>query len=297
MSLQKGFFMTEPFNPDPFWDNTIVNLSGAQKFEENTVFPAGRYSVDVQAGSSSIFDPNYPEMSTKSRRIVYNNFIVNTPFCIKAYCGSKGTSGSGGVNLYSGGFKVNSVVSGATIPAVTHIFGNAGSSGYSRGYNKYSASGGNCLGNGGVDSEYATGAGSCLHFLPVGGTFGTDYLFAFHVAPGGSKMIFYSGGGGSAYGGAASGSAAANTSHSASTVAGGSTPYGNGGAGAYAPRDSLFVSGNPGTGIGAGKGFDDYCYGGAAYFDGTTWVDANSNGLFGNTNEDGHIIVKYVGTL
>lgn len=301
--LQKGFFMTEPFNPSPFWDNTIVNLSGAAKFEEDTVFPAGRYSVDVQAGTH-----NYTQLTEIPSRKIVATFNVLQPFCIRAYCGSKGTNSGGGINPYSGEFKANAVASVVSIPTVSHIFGNAGSASASAvGY--YVPSGANCLGNGalGYQGTISTGAGSCLHFIPVGGTFGTDYLYAFQVASSGYNDLLDAGsGGGSAYGGAASGGANSSSSRSATSAAGGSTPYGTGGAGVYAHAGPNSTWGNNGTGIGAGYRHiiysltppsQDLPYGGAAYFDGTTWVDANSNGLFGGSQEDGHIIVKFLGNL
>lgn len=300
MSLQKGFFMTEPFNPSPFWDNTIVNLSGAQKFDENTVFPAGRYSVDVQAGSGG-YDEGGEFGRIKSRKIT-KTFTITTPFCIRAYCGSKGSGNNAGVNPYTGSFKVNSILSGATISTVNHIFGNCGSSGHERA-SGYEPSGCNCLGNGIARSAYgyyfSTGAGSCLHFIPVGGTFGTDYLFAVHIASAGYGILCQ-GGGGSAYGGAASGGANSDTGHSATSQNGGSTPFGSGGTGVYAPSGVYSTYGNDGTGIGAGfavKNTEHLSWGGAAYFNGTNWVDGNIDGLFGGFDDDGHIIVKYLGTL
>ena len=298
--LQKGFFITEPFNPDPFWDNTVVNLSGAQKFEKDTVFPAGRYSVDVQAGSSG---DNENVFRFAPRKII-QTFVVNSPFIIRAYCGSRGWGNQPGLNPYVGSFKVNGTASVANIPNVSHIFGNAGSAGGGvtggRG-----ASGGNCLGNGAVGSTTSSsGAGSCLHFVPVGGIFGTDYFYAVHIAPSGEMGAGNGGGGGSAYGGAGSGSASSSTTHGFSTKNGGTTPFGQGGAGVYASAGPTEVHGKNGSGIGAGFGgkalfntIPQNSYGGAAYFNGTTWVDANSNGLFGGQTEDGHIIVKFLGPL
>lgn len=304
--LQKGFFITEPFNPSPFWDNTIVNLSGDQKFDEDTVFPAGYYKVDVQAGSGggattdSVF-------RIASRRVI-QTFVVNTPFIIRAYCGSKGFGATIGQNPYVGEFKVNGIASNANVPMVSHIFGNAGSAGEygHQDGNKYAASGGNCLGNGvkGTDGgDLSSGAGSCLHFLPVGGVFGLNYLYAVHIAPGAAGLE--TGGGGSAYGGAGSGYASSSTVRAGASKDGGSTPFGAGGAGVYASPGPGYVQGHDGTGIGAGIGGGSWIYtpnkkisyGGAAYFDGTNWVDANSNGLFGGNVEDGHIIVEFLRAL
>jgi hypothetical protein len=53
--LQKGFFNTDPFNPSPYWDGTmLINLYGNEKYDQNTVFLPGRYEVLVQAGGCSI---------------------------------------------------------------------------------------------------------------------------------------------------------------------------------------------------------------------------------------------------
>lgn len=302
MSLQKGFFITEPFNPSPFWDNTIVNLSGAQKFDEDTVFPAGRYSVDVQAGSGGSEPPSgYPDVFRVKSRRVTQTFIVREPFLIKAYCGSRGWTNSAGVNPYVGEFKVNGVGTTVSIPAVNHIFGNAGSaSGSAVAY--YAPSGGNCLGNGAYNSNVVmgSGAGSCLHFIPVGGTFGSNYLYAVHIAPGGTTGVLgWGAGGGSAYGGAGSGGANSSAGDGVTSQNGGSTPFGSGGAGVYAAPGVYSTPGNNGSGIGSGyaETGSQPAYGGAAYFDGTSWVDANSNGLFGGAQEDGHIIVKFLGNL
>lgn len=305
--LQRGFFLTDPFNPKPFWDNTVVNLLGNQKFDEDTLFPAGYYQVDVQAGSGGYAGTSADIFGrTPSRRVV-QTFVVGVPFIIRAYCGSRGFGATIGQNPYVGEFKVNSFISNANVPTVSHIFGNAGSAaeyGHQDG-NNYGASGGNCLGDGAKTTNYdiSSGAGSCLHFLPEGGVFGTDYLYAVHIAPGGVGVLT-SGGGGSAYGGAGSGGADSSTVRSGTSKNGGDTSFGTGGAGVYAAVGPAYVSGNDGTGIGAGFGGWAFilsnqraCYGGAAYFDGTNWVDANSNGLFGDVAEDGHIIVEYLRPL
>jgi hypothetical protein len=304
--LQKGFFLTDPFNPEPFWDNKVVNLSGNQKFDDNIVFPAGYYKVDVQAGSGGNVDSS--GLGRVESRKIIQTFVVNIPFIIKAYCGSRGWGNTTGKNPYSGEFKVNGVASSANIPTVSHIFGNAGSAGdegFDDGH-KYCASGGNCLGNGVKSTAVSTssGAGSCLHFLPEDGVFGTNYLYAIHVAPGGVGVLA-SGGGGSAYGGAGSGGASSSTGTGGTSKQGGSTPFGIGGGGVHASPGPTTVKGKNGNGIGAGLGGwgtfsldpNSPAHGGAAYFDGTNWVDANSNGLFGGKDEDGHIIVEYLGPL
>lgn len=290
--LQKGFFMTEPFNPSPFWDNTIVNLSGAQKFEEDTVFPAGRYSVDVQAGGTVYSIA--PEIGGN----ITKNIIVNSPFIIRAYCGSAGRENARGVNPYSGDFKVNPRSSGGNVPSVNHIFGNAGSPQILEQDGSVRAcSSGNCLGNGALRVSWlgnlGFGAGSCLHFLPLGGVFGVNYLYAFHVV----GTCDYGAGGGSAYGGAGSSYAYRTTVQGSSwyysSSNAGATPYGVGGAGV---RTSGTQNGNSGTGPGYGQGGVNSVatIPAGAWFDGTQWNDSRVRGTSGY---DGHIIVKYLGTI
>ena len=294
--LQKGFFMTEPFNPDPYWTNPIVNLSGAQSFEQNTVFIPGVYLVDVQAGTPYV-SSSYGSPVVGCGGRIQTEVSVSEPFIIRAYCGSRGTSTAGGINPYSGAFKVNSVTSNVSVPTVNHIFGNAGSFAMLAGAAQIGAhrySSGNCLGNGAVYNGSSIGAGSCLHLLPVDGVFGTDYLFAFHCVSGTFTNGRDGGGIGSAYGGAGSGTvySSGGGMGSATTLAGGSTPYGSGGA-AHTTTSGLILGSN-GTGAGYGYGGGVSANGGGAWFNGTAWVDSRDTG---NRGEDGHIIVKYVGPL
>lgn len=287
--LQKVFFNVDSFNPEPYWTNPIVNLSGNQKFDDPTVFIPGVYSVDVQAGAGS---------SGGYAGRIQKEIEVTSPFIVRAYCGSKGSSSVEGRNPYSGTFKVNAIgpQDENGVPAVTHIFGNRGSC--SKGYfgklivmADYCS--GNCLGNGIRHSGSSLGAGSCLHLLPVGGVFGTDYLFAFHCT---TNRYGYSGGGGggggSAYGGAGSGGVYVND-YSLTSYAGGSTPYGSGGAGVTSSAPGLHP-GNNGSGPGYGYGGGVSPNGCGAWFNGTTWVDSRD---VGGNGEDGHIIIKYIGPL
>ena len=299
--LQKEFFQVQPFNPNPYWDPVIVNLSGAQKFEEDTVFMSGRYKVIVQAGGV------YPvslSVSGKIEQIV----VVQEPFIIKAYCGSKGTQNSGGVNLYTGPFKVNPIQ--GDVPSVNHIFGNCGSC--SRGFDSAEGYGsGNSLGNGVIyytagGSPFACGAGSCLHFIPLNGVFGTDYLFAFHTTSATNGGYFLQTGSGSAYGGSASGGA--DSTDSQGMVAqygylGGNTPYGSGGARSYSGTGIFaYGFGYDGTGIGHGyageTNLSDLSYykgkGAAAWYNGTNWVQSDN---WANPGEEGKIVVEYLGPL
>ena len=300
--LQKEFFQVQPFNPNPYWDPVIVNLSGAQKFEEDTVFMPGRYKVIVQAGGA------YPTTSSGSGKIE-QIVLVQEPFIIKAYCGSKGTQNSGGVNLYTGPFKVNPIQ--GDVPSVNHIFGNCG--GCSKGVNGVAEGygSGNSLGNGIIyyasgGYPQACGAGSCLHFIPLNGVFGTDYLFAFHTTSASACIgVFLQTGSGSAYGGSASGGASSTGSqgmYAQQGYLGGNTPYGSGGARSWSGKGLLaYGYGYDGTGIGHGYAGEmdpsDYDYkgkGAAAWYNGTNWVQSDN---WANPGEEGKIVVEYLGPL
>lgn len=271
--------------PEP---TVILNLIGAQQYVEDTVYPAGKYKVTVQAGSCYPADATYA--SSKITQII----DVLSPFVIRAYCGSSATSTSGGINLYSGNFKVNGRTDNTTISTVNHIFGNAGScyviSGAASITKVIFYSSGNCLGNGGYKSSISSGigAGSCLHLMPVGGTFGTDYLFAFHCAAG----TYGYAGGGSVYGGAGSGKAfsGGTGAGTATVIAGGSTPYGTGGAGHSVTGAQ--ENGYNGSGIGYGYGGGISGNGAGAWFDGTSWNDSRTIGAPG---EQGKILIEYYG--
>lgn len=286
--LQKEFFQVQPFNPNPYWDTVIVNLSGAQKFEEDTVFMPGRYKVMIQAGGVYSLSVS---VSGKIEQIV----VVREPFIIKAYCGSKGTQNSGGVNLYTGPFKVNPIQ--GDVPSVNHIFGNCGSC--SKGFNGAEGYGsGNSLGNGVIYNtaggySNAFGAGSCLHFIPLNGVFGTDYLFAFHTTSGAGNDFLLETGSGSAYGGSASGGASSTDSQGMIAqygYLGGNTPYGSGGARSYSGTGLLaYGFGHDGTGIGHGYAGGK---GAAAWYNGTNWVQSDN---WANPGEEGKIVVEYVG--
>lgn len=254
----------------------IVNLVGSAKYERNIVWPAGRYSVDVQSGGMI----NYP--TYKTGRIL-ETVSVSTPFIIRAYCGSGANGSTPGTNPYTGVFKVNGRNNNTPIPDVNHIFGNAGSPGVGS-TGKFGASSGNCLGDGvlNTQNQFASAAGSCLHFIPVGGTFGTDYLAAFHAtgrATAGSQAN--NSGSGGAYGGGAAGLSSTYYGHY--SINGGNTPYGLGGVGGT-------NSGNDGQGIGGGHSDQS---GAAAWFDGTEWHESTTT----NTDGQGHIIVRYVGPI
>lgn len=266
--LLKGFFNTDPFNPNPYWDNTVlVNLSGAQKFDDNTIFPIGKYRVEIAPGgwcnSSGV-------LSGSNSTYINIEETIPTPFIVRAYCGGNATTSSVGTNLYSGDFKVNGITSDTQSHGVdvNHIFGAGGGNYYTTSSSPltqpvHGRGGGNCLGDGSISTiGTATlyfGAGSCLHFLPVGGVFGTDYIRAYHVAP-------YAQACGSAYGGGAAGYV--GSSDGRWGYRGGNSPYGTGATTSY----------TAGTGIGAGGTHVPVNPGmayvaGGARFDGTQWID------------------------
>lgn len=283
--LQKEFFQVQPFNPNPYWDPVIVNLSGAQKFEENTIFVPGRYKIEVKAGKGNEYITEY---GNGFGGLIIENIIVNRRFIVRAYCGSAGKmSNFGGTNPYVGPFKVNGYSVNGVPPTVNHIFGNAGSVGGGTAYDCPSS--GNSLGDGTIIGRYGctSGAGSCLHIIPVGGTFGTDYLFAFHTTGGVAGALNFAGTGGAYGGGASGGSASIFGERVVATSNGGDTPYGQGGAGVYDR------GGNNGTGIGHGN---NNTVGAAAWFNGTSWQDSTADPL-SVTIPDGYIRITYLGPL
>lgn len=322
--LGKGFFNVKPFNPNPYPDPVIINLSGAQKFEEDTVFMPGRYRIEVAPGVNS-FRPNYSGSLTLTTNMEYVETFLQ-PFIVRAYCGSDGVygvglGGHGGTNPYSGIFKVNAIdartINRNNYPHgidVNHIFGAGG--GNSRYYNSTSGTGPgtsfgggpNCLGDGNISdySDYGTGeynmwsgAGSCLHILPVGGIFETDYIRAYHTTSVGSYM-------GGAYGGGL-GSRDDYTSIGKFSSRGGNSPYGNGSANYYDSQTQTYIYEDTGIG-GGGKPIiidgNTYAGGGAAYFNGTIWQDASNfnvvyqkNGVKLPNAKSSYIRITYLGPL
>lgn len=290
--LHKTFFMTQSFNPGPY---LILNLSGAQKYEEDTVYPAGKYKIEVAPGRSSFADP---ALNTQYTAVSNMNHVevIRVPFLVRAYCGGNATTSSSGINLYSGPFKVNAVQNPTRVEGidVNHIFGAGGGNCYfGAGWSGHELYGGgaNCLGNGAsyipalLGIREFSGAGSCLHLLPVNGIFGTDYLRAYHTSP-----LAPGGGGGSAYGGAGTGPGPRQGFADNWFTRGGNSPYGNG-----ATTEST-------NGSGIGKGFASVenlassgpAVGAGAYFNGTTWVDEPGNST--NTGSS-YIRITYLGPV
>lgn len=297
--LQKEFFQVQPFNPSPYWEGTVlVNLSGAQKFEDDTIFLPGKYRIEIAPGgycSNYSASSSIPTGSCGS----YINVVetINVPFRVRAYCGGNASVGSVGTNPYTGSFKVNGRTSDTQSHGVdvNHIFGAGGGNCVQRATSpstiiRSNRGGGNCLGNGSISTYYSSagptnityyyGAGSCLHLMPSsGGTFGTDYIRAYHVAP-------YAGVCGGAYGGGAAG----YIGTSDWGYRGGNSPYGTGGATYYAQGTGPGGGGTKKTGA---YGTSVYVAGGAR-FDGTQWIDVP-----GDYNNSVCSIIKitFVGSL
>lgn len=299
--LQKEFFNTQPFNPSPYWDNVIVNLSGGQKFENNTVFMPGRYQIEVAAGLDSLTISRQGNTSTTFyAQTVYvsRTETIQSSFIVRAYCGSNASGEtSPGYNPYFGGFKVNAVdartLSSSNRPTgidVNHIFGAGGGNSYTYSSSpfgdiwNYIGGNGNCLGNGNItvygnQITRSTGAGSCLHLLPVGGVFGSNYIRAYHISPCGTSSMA----GGGAYGG---GGTSQNSSGGWFTR-GGNSPYGTG---------ATNIN-SQGGGIGGGK---TGLSGSGAFFNGSYWSDITTtenvitNGVLGRNS---YIRITYLGPL
>lgn len=290
--LQKEFFQVQPFNPNPYWDNTVVvNLSGAQKFDDNTIFPPGKYRIEIAPGMRY-----YSGGSLDAQINMSYDESITVPFIIRAYCGSDATSSAPGTNPYSGVFKVNQIDARnvTSVPQVgedvTHIFGaGAGNEYWQNGSNLYRRAGGaNCLGNGNVEGatgsnvDWYGGAGSCLHLMPVGGIFGVDYIRAYHASP----TSFCTAG---AYGGG--GCSGAHSSR------GGNSPYGNG-ATALTDQNTGIGGGNKQIYDGPG-GYKLYSAAGA-YFNGSMWIDAPGNifAFYNNVRAaSSYIRITYLGVL
>lgn len=289
--LQKEFFQVQPFNPSPYWNPVVVNLSGAQKFEENTVFVPGRYRIEVAPGG--YYSSTGTSVQTSGASYFNYEESITIPFIVRAYCGSNASVSSIGINPYSGVFKVNGLTTDTQTNGidVNHIFGAGGGNAKTSGIlgSQYRG-GGNCLGNGSKDhytfgnSDVYFGAGSCLHILPVDGTFGTDFIRAYHAAP-------YAGICGGAYGGGAAGPYGDDVVW---TYRGGNSPYGNGGNSNRAKGD----------GVGGGGTLKQYTtqsgtiarmyVAGGAYFNGINWIDVPGNPLNTVTSI---IRITYLGPL
>lgn len=284
--LQKEFFQVQPFNPYPYEDGTVLlDLVGNQQYIDNTIFPIGKYEFIVRGGGVKLIPSNgniYNYCAVTIDKIIN----ITTPFVVRGYCGGETISNQSaqsvvlGTNPYSGVYKVNGIGNpSVSIPDVNHIFGNAGSAGTGKAsmLTIYLASSGNCLGNGAKDAlasftmAQLSGAGSCLHLMPIDGIFGVDYFYAFHV----SGTAIGGGGSGSAYGGGASGRG--------SNYNGGNSPYGIGGAAGSVASD--------GTGIGHGNADGSSA---GAFFDGTSWNTISN--IIGNES-DGMIKIIYLGPL
>lgn len=327
--LQKEFFQVQPFNPNPYWDPVIVNLSGAQKFEEDTVFMPGKYRIELAPGTQAIKPEEVPYNAGALGYIVNMDYLeeIAQPFIIRAYCGGSGNYASKipGTNPYIGPYKVNAIdartINRDNYPTgidVNHIFGAGG--GNHRYYNSTSGTGAgtsygggaNCLGDGSWfrysdygsgDTNYVGGAGSCLHLLPIGGTFGVDYIRAYQAAA--HQTDFK----GSAYGGG-QGHRDDSTSTGSFYSRGGNSSYGNGSSDYYQNGQFYYTDTGIGGGNKIGPGDSFYPYdmprSAGAYFNGTMWIDSpgnvklytrTSNTTAIKTGKDSYIKITYLGPL
>ena len=270
--LQKEFFQVQPYNPNPYWEGTVVlNLSGASKHEGAQIFYPGRYRIEVAPGG--FVNSGNPNTVYGGSQTYFNiEEEITVPFKAWAYCGGNASNGSVGTNPYSGTYKVDGKTSDTQAAGtdVNHIFGAGGGNYYTSSSSSHTnaRAGGNCLGNGSItyysfNSRYIYyGAGSCLHLVPVNGNWVTDYIRAYHAAP-------TAGVPGSAYGGGAAGYI--GSSGSSWGYRGGNSPYGTG-------ATTSYTSGN---GIGSGKVITEsgtrYMVGAGARFNGTQWIDVPGN--------------------
>lgn len=270
--LENEFFKMQSYNAGPY---PVINLSGSEKYEQNTIFRPGVYRIELAPGKDFRQSGGYGHVGYIVNMDITE--VITQQFIIRAYCGSDATSlYNPGYNQYNGPFKVNAIdVNNLSvnnpIPAidVNHIFGAGGGNIVSTGSglmpNQGHCSGGaNCLGDGNFSESYTigglartSGAGSCLHLLPVGGVFGTDYIRAYHAAP--------VSGCGSAYGGGGIPLQSMGEKDGRWFTRGGNSPYGNG----------ATVLGTPGSGPGAGGRYSgtNWLIGAGAYFNGTNWID------------------------
>lgn len=228
----------------------------------DVVYPAGRYKVEI-AG--------YPAIDgvSSSNNCFEYEATVNAPFTIVAYCGdvesisalgfAYDTGANGGI--FGGGGGKDSVMSSTA----TEPYGNS-------------------------LSMY----GAVCHFVPLGGRFGTDYLWCFHCAPSPK---------GGAYGGGAGGRGGRWATASGGTLprpldrrggTGGSGEGGSGGEGGYGTIDGAVgtgVKGNPGssgTGVGAGTATT----GGVAVYNSLVWTEPTRTNF---TRNSSYVRVTYLG--
>lgn len=276
----------------------LPNLLGASAWvHDDIVYPKGTYKVEIGSGASwknlgvNIYEPTGVGFT--------QTIVMKQKFVIRAYCGGAGSPTDIGRNPYSGPYK-RSAVAQEGAQANGGIFGNSGGNTVlvtvRTGSRSIIPKGGpNCLGDGAKyenNSVKFGGAGSCLHFMPVGGVFGTDYLACFHCA--GSSVAAEptssrgpaqcAGGGGGAYGGGGGAGRAMSTSGAVSYFegwAGGPAAGGNGGAGGGTAKTHGATAGSKGAGVGAGDGGGAVVntsgsvpatgFGGVAFYNGSTW--------------------------
>lgn len=294
MPLMKKIIVPKP-NP------IIVNLIGSDSWTSDKVFNPGKYEVLVRGGSNykRVWDGSQFTDSHECGIGIKETISIGQEFKVIAYSGSWGSSdleNAGGMNPYTGEFKRNSSLN-TTIPSSGGIFGGAGGTrtgSLNEPYNPFPG-GSNSLGDGWAQIydnvvNYATGAGSVCHIVPLNYTFGTDYFYCFHCAVSSSQATGRTGyyghsGGGGAYGGGGGGARVMRpTALYSYGFAGGAGAGGSGGNGGGTSTSQGVTAGQNGQGIGAGEGGRattsgatlNPSIGGAAFYNGSSWINPTS---------------------
>ena len=241
----------------PAINETVISLNSGEYFPIDQKFAPGTYEIQIAAtpGSGNYSNDNCFTVQT----------TVNEVFQIFAVA-SAGTDATTYITD----------TLGMSDTAGT-IFGGHG--GKSAGI---SISGGSYA----VPQNGSLFGGAVCHFIPVGGTFGTDYLRCFHCGVAASAVY----GGSGAYGGGAGGRGARTyntisrqysnvTGATGKSGAGGSG--GTGGTGTTSGSAGAGDSGKPGN-SGSGTGAGTATKGGVAWYNGSSWTSptrvANTTG-------------------
>ena len=248
----------------PAVNEVVEQCSYGGNIISEVVYPAGRYRVEI-AGYPS----QYPTVADSTNCFTYDASVTQ-PFIIRGYCGDT-------TSIQALGLAYDIASNGG-------IFGGGGGQDAraSTVYEPY----GNSL------SEY----GAVCHFMPVGGTFGTDYLWCFHCAPSPKGGAY--GGGAGGFGGrySTAGGATVTTPRDRRGGTGGTGAGGTGGTGGYGTVDgnrgygpTQGNPGDPGSGIGAGTSSK----GGVAVYNGLHWLEPTRSNV---SRSSSYIRVTYLGT-
>lgn len=247
----------------PTENEVLVRLNIGEYYNADTVFPAGIYRVDIYEG--------HVPSSTNPTVGFYRELRVSEPFQIFAFVSSNA---------------LTSFITNLGVDGVGTIFGGRG--GKSAGITVPSDS----------VKPFSAGVlnpgGSVCHFIPRNGTFGTDYLHCFQIAPRGSAYY----GGSGAYGGGAGGRGsrayAVSGQYLNSTgqtgIAGAGGAGGAGGTGTTNGQTGNGWNGRAGS-SGSGSGYGTALNGGAAEYGSGAWVRKTTTNA---TSVDSYIKVTYL---